>query len=271
MLAHVVRDHLWSDVEDIVARHEEVRRAVRAPTELAFVRAAGNDMDPTVGGEAFGERCDSFIERTAREVVTSSEPADGAHTRPGRDLADCPEICVVHGGRAYQRDSPPQAWLVPARQSIRGSTVIETVEVTRFGRTPGSLEKDRPLARVAPKVESSRPFARGCVSSSGAIRTTRASCTLCGAHRRELARIMEGRDAYACEGCVFAAIGVLLAKDVPAESIGPSAFHVISLALSGVGPSPPTRFASRTIRAPRPRSLASTPRRAPPRIRWGRS
>lgn len=66
-----------------------------------------------------------------------------------------------------------------------------------------------------------------------------ARCTFCGAHRREVARIMEGSAGYICEGCVFSGAGDLVARDAAEGRCAATLFHVVSVALSYVDPRAP--------------------------------
>jgi len=66
-----------------------------------------------------------------------------------------------------------------------------------------------------------------------------ATCTFCGAHRREVARIMEGSAGYICEGCVFSGAGDLAARDAAEGRCAATLFHVVSVVFSYVEPRTP--------------------------------
>lgn len=61
-----------------------------------------------------------------------------------------------------------------------------------------------------------------------------ATCNFCGAHRSQVARILEGSGGYICEGCTFAAAGDLAARDAAEGRAAATTFHVVSLVLQYV-------------------------------------
>ncbi len=61
-----------------------------------------------------------------------------------------------------------------------------------------------------------------------------ATCNFCGAHRSEVAQIVEGNAGYICEGCVFAAAGDLAARAAREGRGAATTFHVVALALDYV-------------------------------------
>ncbi len=75
---------------------------------------------------------------------------------------------------------------------------------------------------------------KGLHSLVGGDPNDAATCNFCEAHRSEVARILEGRAGYICEGCVFAAAGDLAARDAREGRCAATTFHVVALVLRDV-------------------------------------